>query len=520
VVNSYKTSPDLFNALTELPDGRITVAGAWSTQVSGGQYPGVRICAPDLTLLGAASVTSGSSTAVFSAITLLGDDTLGAAGMDSKNIGVVTRFSDKPALLANTEVPEAANLLGLRQRSDGSLEAWGVATGNLGVVRAIVSLAGKNVATKTLAMPTDVIWVRVARAVDGALHVLVTLMPGGAGAGKKEPGRVLLLRVDDAGNVVWQRQVGAEGRVATALTPTAAGFVVAGRTDLGGAQEEGWVAGVDTQGNLAWGKLIGGKGFDAFLAATAFEGNVVLAGLTDSKGAGSYDGWLVHTDAWGQAPCSSSGPCAKLDAKACLDDAKCTVDYCSALDGCVHGAPNCADNNACTTDACDPKVGCSWLVASDGTDCGGGKTCTGGLCLCRSFLLLVRLLVRVQNRHAGRVVELAVQLLHSLVDQHPAARVVRNRQRRQFDAVHDRQFRRQLQESHRLAAGFEAIRRLLGRRALDELAQVVGAVGAALARVRRRRAHLHVEQFIQRLSVERHVVRDELVGEDAQRIEV
>ena len=106
-----------------------------------------------------------------------------------------------------------------------------------------------------------------------------------------------------------------------------------------------------------------------------------LALVRHSKGAGLSDEGLVRTDAWGQGPCSLSGPCVKLKAAACLDDQACTIDNCSPIDGCVHAASQCDDGNPCTTDNCNPVSGCQWTALADDTTArpGGGK-CAMGYC--------------------------------------------------------------------------------------------------------------------------------------------
>ncbi len=114
----------------------------------------------------------------------------------------------------------------------------------------------------------------------------------------------------------------------------------------------------------------------------------------------------------GAGTCASSGTCAagvcQAPANACDDANVCTDDACDAKKGCVHtnNAAACNDGNACTyseacsggtcggsldvstddgtpctLDACDPVAGPHWTVQGNGTGCGTGKACTGGVCL-------------------------------------------------------------------------------------------------------------------------------------------
>ena len=198
--------------------------------------------------------------------------------------------------------------------------------------------------------------------------------------------RIYLFKFDAKGAVLWQRQLGAGAsgyRLAYDIAITAAGPVLIGHAAAGsnGGGIDGWLAGLDSSGNLAWQREIGGLGTDFFYSGAVIDNNLILAGGTDSKGAGFYDEWLVRTDAWGQGPCPVSGPCVKLSPAACLDDQACTIDTCAPIDGCQHAPRQCDDGNPCTTDDCDNKTGCQWKALPDGTAaCSGGGKCAASYC--------------------------------------------------------------------------------------------------------------------------------------------
>jgi alpha-tubulin suppressor-like RCC1 family protein len=69
----------------------------------------------------------------------------------------------------------------------------------------------------------------------------------------------------------------------------------------------------------------------------------------------------------------NSGPCE--DGNACTSDDVCFAGSCQA-----GGQSNCDDNNPCTSDGCNSSAGCSHTQLKEGSDCGGGKTCTNGSC--------------------------------------------------------------------------------------------------------------------------------------------
>ncbi len=62
--------------------------------------------------------------------------------------------------------------------------------------------------------------------------------------------------------------------------------------------------------------------------------------------------------------------------RVCDDGNACTVDVCSALDGCQFlPAPPCPGDGQCQVGVCDPKSGCGLAPADDGTRCGTRFSC-------------------------------------------------------------------------------------------------------------------------------------------------
>jgi len=71
----------------------------------------------------------------------------------------------------------------------------------------------------------------------------------------------------------------------------------------------------------------------------------------------------------------------------CVRDADCNdSNRCNGVERCLAGtcAPGlpltCNDNNVCSLDTCFPDVGCFSEFLPDGTSCGGGNVCLGGVC--------------------------------------------------------------------------------------------------------------------------------------------
>jgi uncharacterized delta-60 repeat protein len=112
-----------------------------------------------------------------------------------------------------------------------------------------------------------------------------------------------VLKLDGQGNIQWQKTYGgAEDDEAYAIAPTGDGsYVVAGWTESFGAGEKDiWVLKLDGQGNVQWQKTYGGSGRDwAFDIAPTGDGGYVVAGGTCSFGFGNCDFWVLKLDGQG-----------------------------------------------------------------------------------------------------------------------------------------------------------------------------------------------------------------------------
>ncbi|GBC85869.1 hypothetical protein HRbin11_02328 [bacterium HR11] len=109
-----------------------------------------------------------------------------------------------------------------------------------------------------------------------------------------------VFRLNAAGGLVWQKVYGPG--VAYGLDRTSdGGFVVAGATTaFGAAGLDAWVLRLDAQGNVVWQRRYGGSGSDVAYSVRAVpDGGFVVAGFTTSFGAGSYDAWVLRLDAAG-----------------------------------------------------------------------------------------------------------------------------------------------------------------------------------------------------------------------------
>ena len=117
------------------------------------------------------------------------------------------------------------------------------------------------------------------------------------GAGKKD---VWVLKLDVSGNVQWQKTYGGSGdEEAYSIQQTSeGGYIVAGSTDsYGNQKEDAWLLKLDVDGNIEWQMVYGGSGDDkAYSIQQVLDGGYILAGSTDSYGAGGKNAWVLKLD--------------------------------------------------------------------------------------------------------------------------------------------------------------------------------------------------------------------------------
>jgi hypothetical protein len=105
----------------------------------------------------------------------------------------------------------------------------------------------------------------------------------------------------------WQKTFGGSGNDwANSVQQTSDGrYIIAGYTDslsgvVGTVSTDAWLIKTDASGNKLWDKTFGGSGnVEANSVQQTGDGGYILAGSTDSPGAGGPDAWLIKTDANG-----------------------------------------------------------------------------------------------------------------------------------------------------------------------------------------------------------------------------
>jgi len=107
-------------------------------------------------------------------------------------------------------------------------------------------------------------------------------------------------KLDENGEMVWDKAFGGiEAEVANSIIQTRdGGYALAGYTwSKGAGRYDAWMIKLDENGEMTWDKTFGGSDEDVVRCIIqAEDGGYVLAGYTESKGAGRYDTWVIKLD--------------------------------------------------------------------------------------------------------------------------------------------------------------------------------------------------------------------------------
>jgi len=138
----------------------------------------------------------------------------------------------------------------------------------------------------------------VVQTVDGGFLVAGLTMSFGKGSSD-----FWIIRTNQLGDTLWTRTFGGSGYdMPFCVTRTLDnGFAVVGRTHSFGNNDGNlWILRLNSVGDTVWTKSYGGKGYDiGTFVQQSPNGNLLIAGFTNSFGSGSYDIWLLNTDSKG-----------------------------------------------------------------------------------------------------------------------------------------------------------------------------------------------------------------------------
>lgn len=134
-----------------------------------------------------------------------------------------------------------------------------------------------------------------------------------------------LIKVDANGNQQWKKTFGSPsiGMIANPYDfrsvelVSDGGYITAGWTTYGDSTSDAWLVKTDANGSLLWSKTFGGSNSDyAKAVKQTSDGGYILAGHTNSYGAGDTDAWLIKVggESTGTAKALTASPTETLAA--------------------------------------------------------------------------------------------------------------------------------------------------------------------------------------------------------------
>jgi hypothetical protein len=116
-------------------------------------------------------------------------------------------------------------------------------------------------------------------------------------------GDIILIKTDANGNISWAKTYGGTDfeQAHTVQQTSDGGYIVAGYTySFGVGRADIFLIKTDANGNIQWAKTYGGTSDDVVSSVQqTSDGGYIVAGWTDSFGAGNFDIFLIKTDANG-----------------------------------------------------------------------------------------------------------------------------------------------------------------------------------------------------------------------------
>ena len=126
------------------------------------------------------------------------------------------------------------------------------------------------------------------------------IMAGETYSFSDDRGDAWIVKLDDAGTVEWEKRYGVLGTqdyVLSAQLTSDGGYIAAGMTkSFGASQGDAWVIKLNSDGTVAWEKRYGDNSdeYAYFVREVEAPGSgYIVAGRTNSFGQGGYDAWLL-----------------------------------------------------------------------------------------------------------------------------------------------------------------------------------------------------------------------------------
>jgi len=169
----------------------------------------------------------------------------------------------------------------------------------------LIFLLTNNISAQQL--PPDLLWSNTYTGGYGEICYAVRQTSDGgyilAGEIIYNNGDFWIVKTDENGDSLWCRQFGgpddADDDYCLSVQQTAdGGYLLAGHTEsFGAGNADAWLIKTDENGDSLWSRTYGGTGEDKFTAIqSTSDGGYIFVGATSSLGAGDYDFWIVKTD--------------------------------------------------------------------------------------------------------------------------------------------------------------------------------------------------------------------------------
>ncbi|UCC40638.1 MAG: hypothetical protein JSV96_04110, partial [Candidatus Aminicenantes bacterium] len=111
-----------------------------------------------------------------------------------------------------------------------------------------------------------------------------------------EDGDLWILKLTSSGDIEWQRTYGgSEWESGGSIQETSVGgYIVSVRTESFGAGDRDlWILKLTSSGDIEWQRTYGGRLNDGGGIQETSDGGYIVAGATESFGAGHWDGWIL-----------------------------------------------------------------------------------------------------------------------------------------------------------------------------------------------------------------------------------
>ncbi len=190
----------------------------------------------------------------------------------------------------------------VQQTTDGGFIIGGTTlsfgAGNSDVYLIKTNANGDSLWTKTFGGLGQETGEFVQQTADGGY--IITGATSGFGAGNND---VYLLKTDSIGNLLWSKTYGGinDDKAFCVKQTTDSGYVIAGQTNsFGAGNADAYLIKTDANGDTLWTKTFGG-GFNdfAFFVQQTSDTGYIITGQTISFGAGNSDVYLIKTDTIG-----------------------------------------------------------------------------------------------------------------------------------------------------------------------------------------------------------------------------